>query len=535
MANYTEIVQIIIPSLTITHDYVSTITLHNPTNLTATIDRPKISFTAFNTRQKIFFTLTKDILLPAMIVEVVTENLSVDIMSPNRFLYLSQLLTCPSTICKEETRTTTTTTTTACFNNWINTSSGAPGVWSVVAYRPGGPVTFYAPGGVTLYYDRSFVGNGLAGENNIFTELRVGDRVVISSQYYPDDPRLGEYDISRIQRVTSLAGLSTVERDVHHLSCPPSRADNDPPWYPQLSKVVTMEMVEVARFLGNNDKGINQADTTGYGQVLTAGAGGIGYSYKIGKYEVTGSQYAAFLNAIAKTDAAYGLYNANMGSDSNSYGYAQISRLGAPGSYTYEVMKNTGQRPITYVSWFDCARFCNWMSNGQPRGDQTTRTTENGAYNLNGATSGSAIVSNSINPNPGAGATYRVPNENEWYKAAYYKGGNSNTAGYWTYPTQSNNQPGTTIGVNPNQVNYANAFRRAIDVGSFSGSASTYGTFDQGGNVSEWNDLDNTVGPTRGIRGGNWADGSAVSSSARYVEDPSYEASSLGFRIVRYS
>lgn len=102
MANYTEIAQIIIPSLTITHNYVSTITLNNPTNLTATIDRPKISFTAFDTRQKIFFTLTKDILLPAMIVEVVTENLSVDIMSPNRFLYLSQLLTCPSTICKEE-------------------------------------------------------------------------------------------------------------------------------------------------------------------------------------------------------------------------------------------------------------------------------------------------------------------------------------------------------------------------------------------------------------------------------------------------
>lgn len=101
MANYTEIVQIIIPNLTITHDYLSTITLHNPTNLTATIDRPTISFTAFATRQKIFITLTKDILLPAMIVEVVTENLSVDIMSPNRFLYLSQLLTCPSTTCNK--------------------------------------------------------------------------------------------------------------------------------------------------------------------------------------------------------------------------------------------------------------------------------------------------------------------------------------------------------------------------------------------------------------------------------------------------
>ena len=350
-----------------------------------------------------------------MIVEVVTENLSVDIMSPNRFLYLSQLLTCPSTICKEETRMTTT------------------------------------PGGVPVVVD---------------------------------------------------------------------------------GQVVTMEMVEVARLLGL----ANAADTTGYGRVVVAPTtGNDGYYYQIGKYEVTGSQYAAFLNAIAKTDAAYGLYNTNMGSDPSGFGYAQISRSGAPGSYTYAVMYNTGQRPITYVSWFDCARFCNWMSNGQPRGDQTARTTENGAYNLNGATSGSAIVSNSINPNPGAGATYRVPNENEWYKAAYYKGGNSNTAGYWTYPTQSNNQPGTTIGVNPNQVNYANAFRRAIDVGSFSGSASTYGTFDQGGNVSEWNDLDNTVGPTRGIRGGNWADGSAGSSSARNVVNPSDESPANGFRIVRYS
>ena len=420
MANYTEIVQIIIPNLTITHDYVSTITLHNPTNLTATIDRPKISFTAFDTRQKIFFTLTKDILLPAMIVEVVTENLSVDIMSPNRFLYLSQLLTCPSTICKEETRMTTT------------------------------------PGGVPVVVD---------------------------------------------------------------------------------GQVVTMEMVEVARFVGWYDDALNQADTTGYGQVSTRAVGGTGYSYKIGKYEVTGSQYAAFLNAIAKTDAAYGLYNTNMGTDPSGSGYAQISRSGTSGSYAYAVMNNTGQRPITYVSWFDCARFCNWMSNGQPRGDQTTRTTENGAYFVNGATSGSAIPSNSINPNAGAGAgaTYRVPTENEWYKAAYYKGGNSNTAGYWTYPTQSNNQPGTTIGVNPNQVNYGNAFRRAIDVGSFSGSASAYGTFDQGGNVNEWNDLDNTVGPTRGYRGGNWADGSAGSSSARNVADPSTESSSLGFRIVRYN
>ena len=43
-----------------------------------------------------------------------------------------------------------------------------------------------------------------------------------------------------------------------------------------------------------------------------------------------------------------------------------------------------------------------------------------------------------------AGATYFIPSENEWYKAAYYKGGSTN-AGYWTYPTQSNTAPSNML------------------------------------------------------------------------------------------
>ena len=44
--------------------------------------------------------------------------------------------------------------------------------------------------------------------------------------------------------------------------------------------------------------------------------GAVSYSYKIGKYDVTGSQYTAFLNAVGSTDT-YGLYSASMGSDTN--------------------------------------------------------------------------------------------------------------------------------------------------------------------------------------------------------------------------
>ena len=36
--------------------------------------------------------------------------------------------------------------------------------------------------------------------------------------------------------------------------------------------------------------------------------GAVGYTYNIGKYEVTAGQYTAFLNSAAQTDP-YGLYN----------------------------------------------------------------------------------------------------------------------------------------------------------------------------------------------------------------------------------
>ena len=48
----------------------------------------------------------------------------------------------------------------------------------------------------------------------------------------------------------------------------------------------------------------NAADTTGYGAV--------NYTYNMDKYDVTASQYAAFLNAVAKTDT-YGLQLSHVG------------------------------------------------------------------------------------------------------------------------------------------------------------------------------------------------------------------------------
>lgn len=80
-------------------------------------------------------------------------------------------------------------------------------------------------------------------------------------------------------------------------------------------------------------------------------------------------------------------------------------------------------RPVTLASWFDASRFANWLANGQPTGAPSPTTTENGADSLNGDTSETAPTANSLNPNPGEIPAFRLPTENEWYKAAFYRGG----------------------------------------------------------------------------------------------------------------
>lgn len=266
----------------------------------------------------------------------------------------------------------------------------------------------------------------------------------------------------------------------------------------------------------------NPADSTGYGSV--------GYNYVIGKFEVQNSEYAEFLNAVAATDT-YGLYNASMGAEARG----GIVQSGSSGNYTYSVKANMGDKPVNFVSYYDAVRFANWMANGQPMGGQTNGVTETGSYTLTGAASVGARNAN---------ATWVIPTENEWYKAAYYDPSASGPSDdYWLYPVRSDSVPlhtvidsaGNVVADPGTAANYGLASDWNGQDGNVTSyaynSASYYGTYDQGGNVGEWNEA--IIGSNRGLRGGDWSgDESYLRSSVRYSGPPTGYGPGIGFRLA---
>ena len=252
------------------------------------------------------------------------------------------------------------------------------------------------------------------------------------------------------------------------------------------------------------------------GEVQSQGTfGAVAYVYCIGTYEVSNAQYAEFLNAVADTDT-FGLYNTSMGS-----GFGGIAQSGSSGSFTYAVMAGRGDMPVNYVSWYDSIRFANWLNNGQGSGG-----TETGAYTLLG---GTPTPSNGLSITRNAGAAFFLTSEDEWYKAAYYDG-----SSYSDYPTASGTAPIAEVPAGGgNSANYGSVVGDLTLVGAYVGSDSLYGTFDQGGNLWEWNEalIDSSY---RGLRGGSFDSSSGVLlASSRDENVPSYESSNVGFRVAR--
>lgn len=129
---------------------------------------------------------------------------------------------------------------------------------------------------------------------------------------------------------------------------------------------------------------------------------------------------------------------------------------------------------------------------------------------------------------------YLIPNEDEWYKAAYYCPTQTYEHGaeyYFRYP-------GNSLNISTNDFNYGGGSNWVSIVGSRAGRSS-YGTCDQGGNVWEWIEPNtNMPGTPAGcaiIRGGSYFSRNArdLSSSCREFHVAHNGVAGIGFRLVR--
>lgn len=262
---------------------------------------------------------------------------------------------------------------------------------------------------------------------------------------------------------------------------------------------VTIDM----RTIGNPGNAANSAN----------GFGAVPYVYQIGTNEVTNTEYAAFLNAVGGSNP-FGIYNANMGSDSVNGGIVQN---GIVGSFTYAVKGGFESKPVNYTSWYSAARFVNWLHNGQTNNPASL---ENGSYRMPPVPSGPMLTRTTV-------ATYVIPTANEWFKAAFHTGGLSSSS-YTTYGTDSNTVPtptGSSSAV-PNTANFNLALAAVLPVGSFSNSASAYGLYDTMGNVVE---MTETVDPNNT---GRFYRMSGAFNTASVVLSTNFSSSATTFHFV---
>jgi formylglycine-generating enzyme required for sulfatase activity len=279
---------------------------------------------------------------------------------------------------------------------------------------------------------------------------------------------------------------------------------------------------------------LQNADATFYG--------GVAHTFWMGKFEVTAGQYTEFLNAVAATDPQ-GLYHPWMDYDAEpSRNGCNIKRQGTSGSYTYSVAPDWAERPVNYVSWADAVRFANWLHNGQRTGAPDLTTTEDGSYFINGISEFNDGLLEGVVRKPDA--TWVVPTDDEWYKAAYHKN-DGVTGNYWDFPTGTNSfallsndvvdpDPGHHATYqNPGDYTVGTPYWRT-EVGEHENSASPYGTFDQGGNVMEFTDTVGMISETRRMRGGSWnmAGGNLFVSEIDDVMHSSDQFRDLGFRLM---
>jgi len=207
------------------------------------------------------------------------------------------------------------------------------------------------------------------------------------------------------------------------------------------------------------------------------GIGGVPYVYELAKCQLTNAEWCEFLNAVGYGKAiVLKLYHKDMtsgilggigieeGRESSSSSRKEFAdstvNLNLQPQPSFTSKPGWERKPVVYIRYVDVCRYCNWLSSGD---------TERGSYDMTQEV-----------PHRLPGATYFIPSNSEWYKAAYWRDGR-----YVNYPTgdelptldQANFERGDDLSVGPPYY--------FADVDDFADSATPDGVVQMGGNAWE--------------------------------------------------
>ena len=252
----------------------------------------------------------------------------------------------------------------------------------------------------------------------------------------------------------------------------------------------------------------NDPDTKPGGILGSPGA--VSYTYNMGKYAVSRDM----------------IDKANLGITMDSMSFV----TGGP----------RDDMPATGVTWFEAARFVNWLNTEQ--GFQEAYSfDDNGNFQL--WSSAEAWKLDGENRFRHKDAGFWLPSLDEWHKAAFY---DPVSESYFNYPTSDGSVPTPVAGgTDAGTAVYRQPFAQGPADITNAGGLSPFGVMGMGGNVSEWeettSDLQNeSTFSSRGVRGGSWGVTPAfvLQSNRRGGTFPEFENSQgffVGFRVASLS
>ena len=342
-------------------------------------------------------------------------------------------------------------------------------------------------------------------------QLAVGGSLIRPEKYLRSDLYEGDYPNKKLSTFGfRLARAATSAEQ-------PDQPGEPPASKPGIGRAASASSSSEAVSAGKGGDYVLVGDPGNPPDVFYGGFGAVNYPYEIGRCEISNQEWVDFLNAVAGRKDPHGLFHP----DQESGVLGGILRIRQEdGTYIYRAKSGWENRPVSYISFYSLARYANFLHYGKPKGDAgefgvTEGDAEQGAYDTREF---ELVRSGRKKPdadfgrrNPGA--KYFIPNQNEWYKAAYYDPTKPGARKYHDYPNRSSDLPDNPAPERSSKgVNYQKGDHLAqgapyylAPVDAYPDSSSYYGTLQQGGNVWEWQeDWQYGVVGVRGLRGGSF-------------------------------